>query len=532
VADNVGDCLTYYILTDDKHQVLARSVVRSATRSETNYRLQLDPIIESLVDKEYIERRTKQMGRGNKDKSENCKGKAATANANDAHEDEMVARDEKARDENGVTIVDETAQSAMSEDRTAIDVGYADNETSEGPVRVSDDSTNTASYKKRSSTNSTSMRKQQENYLSNRKLTNRKATSPSRKPKKARDKVTTRNLKTPNIVATPMTPLIPDEEEAKWDIAKTAAAEPTSRRHADRNLLKGEIDRNHNGRHRSKRIRQIPTPGRRYAQLATTVALAMTGMSMVESYPVIPDSAEAITTDEWLLEEDMSSPFLSSVDMDKLHELQMLDKDADDEDSIEWDIVEVSEHRSARTVRRVPGKYDDEFLVRQKHVRVKTHFRNGESQWAQMEAVKLQDTYPLLQYIFRNGLENKKGFDWAQDMVDESERFEQLARVFKAKVDMGPKIKFGVEVPKNATHAIRLDQKNGNRLGKTPPTSSYIRSTSTRLSVFQNPTKTCRNMSTSATTWFSIANSMEGEKVDSLPGEIGQHLRRKISILA
>jgi hypothetical protein len=40
---------------------------------------------------------------------------------------------------------------------------------------------------------------------------------------------------------------------------------------------------------------------------------------MVESYPVIPDSAQAITTSEWLLEEDMSSSFLSSVDMDKLH---------------------------------------------------------------------------------------------------------------------------------------------------------------------------------------------------------------------
>jgi hypothetical protein len=81
-----------------------------------------------------------------------------------------------------------------------------------------------------------------------------------------------------------------------------------------------------------------------------------------------------------------------------------------------------------------------------------------------MEAMKLQDTHPLLQYIFRNGIENKKGFDWAKDMVDESERFEQLARVFKAKVDMGQKIKFGVDVPKNVTHTIRLDRKNGNRL--------------------------------------------------------------------
>jgi hypothetical protein len=305
------------------------------------------------------------------------------------------------------------------------------------------------------------LRKQQESYLQNRKGTNRKATSPSRKPKKDHDKIKTRKSKMPNIVATQMTPIIPHEEEEKWDTAKSTAAEPTSWRHADRDLLKGEIDRNHNGRRRSERT---PNNNRRYAQLATTIMLAMTGMSMVESYPAIPDSAQAITTDEWLLEEDMSSPFLSSIDMDKLHELQMPDKHADDDDDIEWDIVEVTGHRSARTVQRVPGQYDDEFLVHQKHIRVKTHFRNGESQWAQMEAVKLQDTYPLLQYIFRNGLENKKGFDWAQDVVDTSKRFEQLARVFQAKVDMGPKIKFGVEVPKNATHAIQLDRKNGNRL--------------------------------------------------------------------
>jgi hypothetical protein len=64
VADNVGDCLTYYILTDDKHQVLARSVVRSAFRSKTNYRIQFDPVIESLIDKDYVLRRTAQKGGG------------------------------------------------------------------------------------------------------------------------------------------------------------------------------------------------------------------------------------------------------------------------------------------------------------------------------------------------------------------------------------------------------------------------------------------------------------------------------------
>jgi hypothetical protein len=136
VADNVGDCLTYYILTDDKHQVLARIVVRSATRSETNYRLQFDPIIESLVDKEYIERRTEQMGRGKK-------GKAATTNANDAQEGDVVARNTNVEadvvvcDANVEIMVNEKAQSAMSEDETGTDFGYEDDEANEGPVTTS-----------------------------------------------------------------------------------------------------------------------------------------------------------------------------------------------------------------------------------------------------------------------------------------------------------------------------------------------------------------------------------------------------------
>jgi hypothetical protein len=84
------------------------------------------------------------MGRGKK-------GKTAMTNANDAKKDDVVARDDEnvviARDDDNVEIImDETAQSgAMSEDETGFDAGYADNETDEGPVKVSDDSNNTAS---------------------------------------------------------------------------------------------------------------------------------------------------------------------------------------------------------------------------------------------------------------------------------------------------------------------------------------------------------------------------------------------------
>jgi hypothetical protein len=55
-----------------------------------------------------------------------------------------------------------------------------------------------------------------------------------------------------------------------------------------------------------------------------------------------------------------------------------------------------------------------------------------------MDAVKLQDMFPLLQYIFRMQLQEKKFFKRAKDLVAETARFEQLAKLFKAKVERGP----------------------------------------------------------------------------------------------
>ena len=38
VAENIGDTLTYYVLTDDTQQVIARSVLRPVTNNDQNLR--------------------------------------------------------------------------------------------------------------------------------------------------------------------------------------------------------------------------------------------------------------------------------------------------------------------------------------------------------------------------------------------------------------------------------------------------------------------------------------------------------------
>jgi hypothetical protein len=44
----------------------------------------------------------------------------------------------------------------------------------------------------------------------------------------------------------------------------------------------------------------------------------MTGMTMVDSHPGIPDVTMAHMEDEWKLEQDMSPSFLDPFEMDKL----------------------------------------------------------------------------------------------------------------------------------------------------------------------------------------------------------------------
>jgi hypothetical protein len=131
-----------------------------------------------------------------------------------------------------------------------------------------------------------------------------------------------------------------------------------------------------------------------------------------------------------------------------------------------WDIVEVIKHQTSRVARRIPKLYTEKAMIRDKHVRLCIRFRNGETQWVQMDAVKLQDPFPIIQYAKRNKLEKVPSFAWIEEIIKDNNRLVQLARAYKAKIDSGPKYKFGTEVARSSRHTINLDRVNGNNLWK------------------------------------------------------------------
>jgi hypothetical protein len=175
----------------------------------------------------------------------------------------------------------------------------------------------------------------------------------------------------------------------------------------------------------------------------------------------------ALPTNHVQLEQDFGSTFLKEPEMKKLRELQILDiLSGEDDEDIEWDIVEVIKHQTARVARRIPKQYSVASMITDKHVRLCVRFRNGEVQWTQMDAVKLQDPFPIIQYAKRNRLEKVPSFAWIEKIVQDNDRLVQLARAFKAKVEQGPRYKFGVEVARGPKHGTQLDKINGNCLWK------------------------------------------------------------------
>jgi hypothetical protein len=164
-----------------------------------------------------------------------------------------------------------------------------------------------------------------------------------------------------------------------------------------------------------------------------------------------------------LLEQDFSlNKVLQPREARKLHELQLLDAATEALEVNEWDVMEVKGHRVSSMERRMPK----EGYTRTKHVRFLCKFRNGQENWAQADAVRLQDPIPAIQYIKREGLVAKANFVWAQAFLKDGDRLAKMVNAFKVKVDRSPKFKFGIRVPRNPRHAMELDLMNGTNAWK------------------------------------------------------------------
>ena len=121
---------------------------------------------------------------------------------------------------------------------------------------------------------------------------------------------------------------------------------------------------------------------------------------------------------------------------------------------------------SADEKRLVP-KEDNKVSI-ERHIQVKIIWRNGEVSWVAADALKEQNPWVLVNYAMNNKLTNHPDFSWTLDYMKNRQVVANTAtlQALAAKTQGDTRFKFGVQVPKNASHASHLDEVEKIPFGK------------------------------------------------------------------
>ena len=188
--------------------------------------------------------------------------------------------------------------------------------------------------------------------------------------------------------------------------------------------------------------------------------------------PFLPDNPEHI------LETDM----MESLDalptpafLNKLR-IQYMDTFEDARAGFAYTPTEVIAHRISRTPRTVivdnfnvhnsPTFEPTKTVTTSKHLRVKTVWQNGEVSWVNASALREQHPWTIVNYALQHNLQDHPRFQWTQAYASSQPTLDQYSRVMATQSQQGPQYKFGVQIPRNASHAFHLDELNGDHLWK------------------------------------------------------------------
>jgi hypothetical protein len=97
------------------------------------------------------------------------------------------------------------------------------------------------------------------------------------------------------------------------------------------------------------------------------------------------------------------------------------------------------------------------------HTKVIAVWTNGDESWIHLDALRLQDPYPLVKYRVKKKLTKHPKWNWVKDYFDNDDHMASLVQAYKASVG-GIQYMFSVEIPKSVKHALELDKANGNNL--------------------------------------------------------------------
>ena len=99
---------------------------------------------------------------------------------------------------------------------------------------------------------------------------------------------------------------------------------------------------------------------------------------------------------------------------------------------------------------------------RQTYLHVK--WKQGNYTYITLRSLMNHDMYATMLYAVRKRLADQPEWDWVNDFVEDTKKYQGLVCAMKTSRAFGPKYKFGVEVPRSIKHALEIDKRNGNDL--------------------------------------------------------------------
>ena len=135
------------------------------------------------------------------------------------------------------------------------------------------------------------------------------------------------------------------------------------------------------------------------------------------------------------------------VSYNKMLEWCERDEDKDDHFRIE----EISNHRKA-IMDTTAGEWE-----------VLVQWANGETSWEPLSVIFTDDPVSVSMYALKNGLLNTAGWKRCKNYTKNVKKFARMVNQTTLRSNrLKPVYKYGFQVPRNHTEAVRIDEKNGN----------------------------------------------------------------------
>ena len=92
---------------------------------------------------------------------------------------------------------------------------------------------------------------------------------------------------------------------------------------------------------------------------------------------------------------------------------------------------------------------------------------NGEITWEPLQTIKECDPLTLAKYAHEKDLTEVPGWKWTKRYKNNPQKFIRMSKIYRSQKKASlKKYKFGVEVPADIEHALKLDDKNGDDMWK------------------------------------------------------------------